>query len=713
MSNYPTSLDTDTELHLVHDNLRVKLAEDYNPGDTTITVDDAIVLAKFPPVGIITLTEQCNFDPTLRAISFSYTSKTATGFAGLVLLDGFTDIAKPKRSTHVTMNVVEKHHNDLKDALLSIEHFAGKRGEIALTPLTGTMEARINYLRKLVLKPKAWFNVADRIGIAPLTINVVDLSLRAPTTYTYDFGDGDIQTFTRPFVPGQAEGTADTAPEPGDITKTYTSPGVYDLKLTVSNPYGTDTIIFKNYIQVRTLAPDEATIEFIPSATQQVSGGKIRTKINTPVDVSVVTSGEQPLDPITNYVWDLSDSHTHPSGSSAEGLYSLGGIYDIKLRANTSLNAYRITTFPEVVDVVENANVWMGIFDPAAPSSATTKNLYVYEFGILSETFKTKTLNPLSVSRNSTFLTGQPSESQQKREFLRNNGFTPRSLVSSGDQGSAILYWAEGAANYSTSQVIRFAEYNGFTDTYSLPTISSSNLMARTWNWVSMESPNTVYFLFGNKPGAPNDLTDTEVQALDLGSLTVGAVNFPNSGYENGAEELKSKVGDGTAGEFSVYRSCWRNSTGFIARNDGTGTYFRIKSFYRTEGVLADPIRKIRKLPDIPGSTKLEGQLVSLAGGVYFFNNSGEVAVYNPTTNLWATGGPGIGSPAFNQLQDISTSGFDNVSNTLVASSDGNRTAYISYDYSPSSFIKFNEIDLTFNKLPTRPSGEQFNMTVY
>ena len=39
-SNYPTALDTNQNLYQVNDALRVVLAEDYNPGDTTITISD-------------------------------------------------------------------------------------------------------------------------------------------------------------------------------------------------------------------------------------------------------------------------------------------------------------------------------------------------------------------------------------------------------------------------------------------------------------------------------------------------------------------------------------------------------------------------------------------------------------------------------------------------------------------------------------------------
>jgi hypothetical protein len=115
----------------------------------------------------------------------------------------------------------------------------------------------------------------------------------------------------------------------------------------------------------------------------------------------------------------------------------------------------------------------------------------------------------------------------------------------------------------------------------------------------------------------------------------------------------------------------------------------------------------------MPGNAKLEGQLVGLANGVYFFNNTGEIAVYSPATNTWAVGGPGAGSPSFRSLQDSTTAGFDEVTNTLVAASDGDRRAYLSFDYSRSAFIKFTEADLSFTALPARPAGEQFVAGVY
>jgi hypothetical protein len=62
-STFPEAMDDDNNLFLVHDSLRVRLAEDYNPGDTFVEVEgDPEVMLKFPPTGIITLTEQCSVE---------------------------------------------------------------------------------------------------------------------------------------------------------------------------------------------------------------------------------------------------------------------------------------------------------------------------------------------------------------------------------------------------------------------------------------------------------------------------------------------------------------------------------------------------------------------------------------------------------------------------------------------------------------------------
>ena len=95
-TTFPEALDANRNLFLVHDSLRIVLAEDYEPGDTSLVVykNDEMML-KFPVSGIITLTEQCS-DAEDRAVSFFYDKRDLTGFQGIEILPGFNDVAKPK-----------------------------------------------------------------------------------------------------------------------------------------------------------------------------------------------------------------------------------------------------------------------------------------------------------------------------------------------------------------------------------------------------------------------------------------------------------------------------------------------------------------------------------------------------------------------------------------------------------------------------------------
>jgi hypothetical protein len=748
-SNYPTSIDTNQNLFQVHDSLRMQLIEDYNPGDTSITVfGDATIMDQFDSTGIITLTEQCS-DPELRAISFFYNSKTDTTFDGLEILPGFTDVIKPANITNVTQNVMALGHNNLKDALIAIQHMAGRQGEAPTQPLQGTMEQRITYLRNLVLTPKAWFTVDQTLGLAPFTVTFTDQSFLLGTdgtshtvTHIWDFGDNTgpsiITIEEDTVVPPDVHNVLVSDSDGGTITKTYNA-GIFSPTLTVTNDFGSDTITFPNMINARYPAPDYATIEFIQGPGQLVTSGlpiggpyttppKIRATINTLINIYVPNTvnsntgnsdaGEvldglgNPLDPISSYIWSFSDDLGHNNASTATALFSIGGTYDLVLRTNTKFGAYRITDYSHAFDIIENVNLWLWTY-------GTGNNVYSCEFGLISETFKTNGTTPLTLNQDDSFLTGAPNEFQQKKEFLRNNGFTQRGSANSGNGGVGLLYWASGRTSMETasSEEIVMSEYNGFFDTYTnRPSIS------RPWNWVGLSSTQNLYFILGGITGAiaPSTSPTNQIQdTFNLASLTDSQIAFSNANYKNGANELTTNEvtfdidGNAIQGNMSVYRSAWLNETGYFLRNEGVGTFFRIISFYGTSGNSTSPFQYIQKLPDMVGSAKLEGQLVALSQGLYFFNNSGSVSAYSPISGIWGTGGPGTNSSNFTMLQDTGVVGFNLPTQTLLAASDGDATAYLSFDYSSNAFMKFTEVDTTFSAVTARPVGTQWQMSIF
>ncbi len=85
------------------------------------------------------------------------------------------------------------------------------------------------------------------------TISFTDLSTNNPTSWQWDFGDGNTDTVQNP-------------------THTYTADGTYTVTLIVTNPFGSDTIVFTNFIVVNTSAPTPVTANCEPQTTSYCCG---------------------------------------------------------------------------------------------------------------------------------------------------------------------------------------------------------------------------------------------------------------------------------------------------------------------------------------------------------------------------------------------------------------------------------------------------------
>jgi hypothetical protein len=752
-SNFPNSFDNDTNLFLVHDSLRVRLMEDYNPGDTSIFVEgDPKIIEKFPPTGIITLTEQCS-DIDRRALSFFYNSKTSSSFDELELLPEFEklNISKPKKNTNVTMNVLNKHHNHLKDALISIEHFLGTKFDQGKETLTG----RIKNLEKIVFSPKAWFTVNKQVGLAPLVVEFQNQSIRLGEKYIkeiWDFGEEGID----PIIiisdnfdeykskKGSVSGVIYSGTT---FKKTYHNPGIYNVKLTMINENGENSVEFENIIISKNECPENALIRFVPKNSQKHTDGmppKIRSVANNFISIEIpygenpekpgysyagelLNSGGSPIDPIMEYSWYLSDDLPHANSQETIASYSMGGYYDVNLRVDTKFGSYRITSYENSIDIIESKNLWL--FNYKTSNSNGGGLVQSYEFGLNSETFKTiGNHQTIQIERSDKFLERTPYEygsnkyynetlARAKKEFERNVEFSPSGTLDSGNRGNSLLFWAKGGEILDEKKIEIF-KYNGFEDTYE----NLVSIQNRPWNWVALKSIEKIYFILGHGENLSDGTNDAFSQRTDYSLLSEVAsdlISLQSLNFENGANELLrhpsyfDEEGLSTNGYFSTYRSAWKDSTGYILRNSSVNEFFRLGNFYKTKGTTSDPFLTITKLPDIVGSIKLEGELVTLYNGIFMFNNSGEICAWNDNSLTWEVGRANSSSLSFRSVQDTNISNFENKSNTLLAESDKDRIAYLSYDYSDKAFIKFNATDLTFSTTKFRPPGKQFKMGVY
>lgn len=754
-SKYPEELDSNTNLFLVHDSLRVVLAEDYNPTSSTkIFVSGDI--STFPPTGIITLTEQCS-DPKDRAVSFFYKSKTIDTFEELTVLPGFkNEIIRKKQITNVTQNVMSHHHNSLKDALIAIETFVGVKGTTDETPFGETMEGRINFLRKLVLSPKAWFTANKRVGLIPLEVEFKNESFRLgndEVKVIWDFGDQEdgigislISSISvTSVVPISTINVNVTDIDGGIIKKTYTKPGEFDVVLTVENEYGTDSIVFEKFINARNEAPVEAVIDFNNASDQMYTPGtrilndlseiagpweippKIKSKTNKFISMFIdpdsiylhedgtqrnnageeLNLNEQPFDPIEEYEWILNDDLLHTNENFTDAAYSVGGVYDLILRSKTRYGSFKITKYAGAIDVIEDKNMFLFTLNGLSPIS--------HEFGLISEEFKTGIENDaVNLDFNNSFLDGTYDEEKAKFELKRNVGFSKFNNILSGFGGTSIITYATGGTTSDvTTQKAKILNFSGFSGLLTPDSLE----VDRPWNWVFLPFANKAYYLFGTENVNPQSIVSTpsyEYKDVLLfgNSLTIGPGSpIIEANYLNGASDLGDIPSINGEPKWSVNRSAVKDNTGYILRNESVGLFFRLKHFYRTEGNSGEPVTNFRKIQDISGQIKTEGQLVSMTNGIFFFNNSGSVAAYNLIENKWEV--LSVNPNIFKNFQDVVVDGYDNKGNTLLATSDGERVAYLSYDYSNKSFIKFSSIENTFTKLNPRPEGEQWLLTIY
>jgi uncharacterized protein (TIGR02145 family) len=84
--------------------------------------------------------------------------------------------------------------------------------------------------------PVSNFSGAPTSGTSPLTVSFTDLSTNIPSSWQWNFGDGNTSTVKNP-------------------THIYTSPGEYTVSLTAINQYGSATLTKTGYIVAEPLCP--------------------------------------------------------------------------------------------------------------------------------------------------------------------------------------------------------------------------------------------------------------------------------------------------------------------------------------------------------------------------------------------------------------------------------------------------------------------------
>ncbi len=145
--------------------------------------------------------------------------------------------------------------------------------------------------------PTAAFTATPTAGLAPLTVQFTDTSTGSPTSWLWNFGDGNTSTDQNP-------------------QHTYAAPGTYSVTLTATNEYGSDYELKTDYITV--YGPVSAQFTATPT------GGTAPLTVQF-TDLS--TGGP------TSWSWTFGDGNTS-TAQNPQHTYTTAGTHTVTLTAS-------------------------------------------------------------------------------------------------------------------------------------------------------------------------------------------------------------------------------------------------------------------------------------------------------------------------------------------------------------------------------------------
>ena len=164
--------------------------------------------------------------------------------------------------------------------------------------------------------PVANFHADITEGFSPLSVQFTDESSNSPTSWLWEFGDGGTSSLQHP-------------------EHTYTSPGVYTVRLTVTNLYDEDTHVEYRYIHVT----DGFTVDFAA------------TPLNGTAPL-MVTFTDLTTNGPTAWNWIFGDGETSTQQNPVH-TYTAGGTYTVTLQATVD-TVTQTEQKPAYINVTEN-----------------------------------------------------------------------------------------------------------------------------------------------------------------------------------------------------------------------------------------------------------------------------------------------------------------------------------------------------------------------
>lgn len=207
--------------------------------------------------------------------------------------------------------------------------------------------------------PVANFTGSPLAGCSPLIVNFQNLSTGNPTSWSWDFGNGNTSTLQNPVA-------------------TYFTPGTYTVKLTATNVNGSNTLTRSQYISVY----ESPTADFSADKTSGCFPLSVQF-----TDASTPGTGNNNI----SWLWDFGNGSTSTQQNPL-ATYTAAGLYNVTLKVTNDKGCTKTKSFTNYISVTTGVKAIFTNSQPSAVSAPATVSFtnsstglgvlsYVWDFG--------------------------------------------------------------------------------------------------------------------------------------------------------------------------------------------------------------------------------------------------------------------------------------------------------------------------------------------
>jgi PKD repeat protein len=418
---------------------------------------------------------------------------------------------------------------------------------------SGDTVVKINYISATIPGPVANFTAAPTHGDVPLTVHFNDTSINGPTSWNWDFGDY----------------TSSNQQNPSHI---YTTPGLYTVRLEVSNSGGSNTSVMPNLINATQPKPNA---DFTGYPASGITG---ETEFHF-IDLSTNNP--------TAWDWNFGDGSPHATTKNATHIYQTKNSYYVSLTATNAGGSDTETKGPIVVKNPRAIANFTGtptlgsvpLTVQFTDTSSNFPNTWAWDFG--DNTFARDIKNPVHTYNKAGSYTvtlavndttaGQPASSVTKRAYITVVNTPIAEFTASPTSGTAPLfvrftdqsqgnpirfYWKFGDGTYSNAKnpTHYYKRPGVYTVTETVQNAAGLNTTVKQ-NLISVtEMPQASFFVNATSGIAPTTIrfTDTSTGVPNTwnwefgdGSPGSSEQNPVHTYYSSGVYSIQLTVSNG------------------------------------------------------------------------------------------------------------------------------------------------------------------------